>query len=96
MTEFSVESEVKMLELGARLVRAFSKGDVVLFEGVVVNRIKHKPLFLAAFDNARKAHYFKVLRRDRLLEVQATVNTVYVYFPLLMDIVEYIYTNGVR
>lgn len=33
MIEFSVESEAKMLELGARLVRAFSKGDVVLFEG---------------------------------------------------------------
>ena len=33
MTEVTVESETKMLELGARLVRAFSHGDVVLFEG---------------------------------------------------------------
>ncbi len=33
MTEITVESEAKMLEQGASLVRAFSRGDVVLFEG---------------------------------------------------------------
>ena len=33
MTEVSVENESKMLELGGRLVRAFSRGDLVLFEG---------------------------------------------------------------
>ena len=33
MTEFAVANEQKMLELGANLVRAFSIGDTVLFEG---------------------------------------------------------------
>ena len=33
MTEIEVESESKMLELGASLVRAISQGDLVLFEG---------------------------------------------------------------
>lgn len=33
MTELTIDSEQGMLELGARLVRAFSVGDIVLFEG---------------------------------------------------------------
>ncbi len=33
MTELKVENEEKMLDLGSRLVRAFSIGDTVLFEG---------------------------------------------------------------
>ena len=33
MTEFAVVGETQMLELGASLVRAFSFGDTVLFEG---------------------------------------------------------------
>lgn len=33
MTEIAVPNEQSMLELGASLVRAFSVGDIVLFEG---------------------------------------------------------------
>ncbi len=33
MTEYTVQNEAKMLELGARLVRAFSVGDIVLISG---------------------------------------------------------------
>ena len=33
MTELTVQNEAEMLELGARLVRAFSVGDIVLVSG---------------------------------------------------------------